>query len=144
MGQDLSTVGGRLLLLLKRMRISQAELARRLEIPPQMVTKWVKDRVGISEDYLRKIAEMGGVTVAWLRYGEEARPAVPEEPAPDSPAAIIISYVEQMAGFRRASGEAKPRDMVSIAYELAARERLSVEEYRRLDAWRDHLLGGEA
>lgn len=52
------------------MGIRQAEFARRIEEAPPQLSRWVMNRNVPQDGPLRKMAEVGGVSVAWLRYGD--------------------------------------------------------------------------
>jgi transcriptional regulator with XRE-family HTH domain len=54
----------------ERLHVSHAEFARRLGVKPPQLSRWVnRPDSAPGEESLRRIAELGGVSVAWLRYG---------------------------------------------------------------------------
>lgn len=70
---DLSTIGGRIRwAITKRLKINQAEAARRLKIKPSQLSRWVNDPDNPpNEKSLERIAKLTGLPKAWLRYGGE-------------------------------------------------------------------------
>jgi hypothetical protein len=54
----------------ERLRTSHADFARRLEVKPPQLSRWInRPDYPPGEAYLARIAELGEVPVAWLRYG---------------------------------------------------------------------------
>lgn len=66
----LNTPGDRIRWVIEdRLQMKQAPFARRIGATPQMLSRWLADTYFPEERYAERIAEEGGVTVAWLRYG---------------------------------------------------------------------------
>jgi transcriptional regulator with XRE-family HTH domain len=88
--KNLDTFGDRLRWAIEdHMRITQAEFARRLGVWRSQVTRWIKDNPP-GEENMGRIAELTGLSAAWLRYGDEvaapvasAREADEEEVSPN-------------------------------------------------------------
>lgn len=51
-------------------KISRAETARRLEVKPQQISKWLAREYAPSEETVERLASVLEVPVPWLRYGE--------------------------------------------------------------------------
>jgi transcriptional regulator with XRE-family HTH domain len=55
----------------ERLGVTHADFARRLGVKPPQLSRWVnRPDSPPSEPYLERIAGLGNVPVAWLRYGE--------------------------------------------------------------------------
>jgi transcriptional regulator with XRE-family HTH domain len=55
----------------ERLGVTHAEFARRLGVKPPQLSRWInRPDSPPSEPYLERIAGLGNVPVAWLRYGE--------------------------------------------------------------------------
>lgn len=82
--KDLTTFAGRLRWAIENhMKISQAEFARRLGLWRSQLSRWLAGNMP-SEENLEHIAELTGLSVAWLRYGDAATDtAVVEEVSPN-------------------------------------------------------------
>jgi transcriptional regulator with XRE-family HTH domain len=52
--------------------VSNAELAAAVDVDPATVSQWRTDAFPPNDERLKKIAELLGVTVAWLRYGSDS------------------------------------------------------------------------
>ena len=121
--------GARLRWLIEtRLGWTHAEFARRLGVPRPQLSRWL-NRAGMlpSERYLARMAELGGVSPAWLRYGLEgggteepsaaaARAAAAEGGAPDELAAEELfrhfeGLVRRMGGAEVAPEELKLRKL---------------------------------
>ena len=66
-----TTIGERIRWLVeRRLGVSHVEFARRLGVKPPQLSRWInRGDYPPSEGYLARIAELGGVPSAWLRYG---------------------------------------------------------------------------
>lgn len=66
-----STVGRRIRWIVEEhLRIPHAEFARQLGVKPPQLSRWInRPDYPPSETYMARIAELGRVPVAWLRYG---------------------------------------------------------------------------
>jgi transcriptional regulator with XRE-family HTH domain len=54
----------------ERLGTTHGDFARRLGVKPPQLSRWInRPDYPPSESYLGRIAELGGVRVAWLRYG---------------------------------------------------------------------------
>lgn len=84
-GDGVTTVGERIRSVIEeKLGITHADFARRLGVKPPQLSRWVNQPDSPpSEPYLEKIARLGGVTVAWLRYGEGSARAEDEIAAED-------------------------------------------------------------
>jgi transcriptional regulator with XRE-family HTH domain len=66
----LDSVGARLRWAIEEQtKVSHAEFARRAGIDPTQLSRYVKNRNAPREDLFERMAELAGVSVAWLRYG---------------------------------------------------------------------------
>ena len=82
----------------RRLGWTHAEFARQLEVPAPQLSRWL-NRAGMlpSERYLERMAELGGVSPAWLRYGvgsaalEEEALALRTTPEEDAAAGDALS-----------------------------------------------------
>ena len=79
----METIGKRISSLRKAMGMKQEELAERLDVSGQAVSKWENDQTCPDISALPKLARLFGITVDELLEGKEALPAVrvlpPEE-----------------------------------------------------------------
>lgn len=72
MAAEGETIGDRIRWAVEtHMGITQSEFARRLDVKQPQVSRWINDASRPpNETSLKTIAEMSGVSPAWLRYGE--------------------------------------------------------------------------
>jgi transcriptional regulator with XRE-family HTH domain len=69
-------IGKRIRLLRKKLGITQAELASRLETDGNTVSRWERDKLGVRSDNLSKLAVVLNTSVAYL-IGETDNPLSP-------------------------------------------------------------------
>jgi transcriptional regulator with XRE-family HTH domain len=76
-------IGDRIRQVRESLELGRLEFAGRLSVHPGSVARWESGGSIPQPFYLRRIAELGGVSVGWLRYGaEDASAAGPRrEPA---------------------------------------------------------------
>lgn len=70
--EHLGSVGERIRWVIEeRLGVTHANFARRLGVKPPQLSRWInRPDSPPSEPYLERIAGLGNVPVAWLRYGE--------------------------------------------------------------------------
>lgn len=67
------TLKGRLLLRLKQVGLTQADLAREMSINPQNISHWL-ERQSIPSNHLVKICELLKCSIRWLLIGDDVSP----------------------------------------------------------------------
>ena len=89
-----ATFGDRLTFAREAAGLSQDELARRLGVEPERVTRWEADTDEPRANRLQMIAGMLGVSLAWLLTGTG------EPPSADGPGEVseILSEIRQVRG----------------------------------------------
>jgi transcriptional regulator with XRE-family HTH domain len=65
------TLGERLTLAMKRKGVKNPEVAAAAQVVPNTVSKWRNDVQPPDEPQLQRVAAFLGVTVGWLRYGQQ-------------------------------------------------------------------------
>ena len=101
----------------ERLGTSHAEFARRLGVKPPQLSRWInRADYPPGEGYAARIAELGGVSLAWLRYGEgEAgdggRPRAGDELATEELFRHFEGMVRRMGGAGVAPDELKLRKL---------------------------------
>ena len=71
-GAEVKTIGKRLRWVIERhLHISQADFSRKIGKSRQLVNRWLNDpKRPPAERNIEEIADVSGVSLAWLRYGE--------------------------------------------------------------------------
>lgn len=82
----------RLLDLMKTHGITtQYRLSKKLKIRPNITNNWFTDKASCPRDkYLKRIADLFGVSMSWLRYGEEK-----DSPTLSTEATALASEIEK-------------------------------------------------
>lgn len=130
-----------------------AEALRRVEGIPTKTGK--AEAIGVSEGTIRRWLagdiplplrkDTRDPLVRFLTTGEEN--GIHEVPTPDpagTPAEQLLQYLGVRAGLRRVAKELTDKDLIAVAYTIATKDRWPVEEFKKLDAWRDAILGQQS
>lgn len=82
---DHTEVIARLRHLMKTTGLNQAALARRIELDPSNVSKYLSGRLPLSDVFLNRIIVTLGVSPSWLKYGQGYPYAETDDDTPDLP-----------------------------------------------------------
>ena len=113
------TIGKRIAQLRREKGLTQEELANRMGVSPQAVSKWENDQTCPDISALPKLARLFGVTVDELLEGKEALPAVrmlPPEQRKDIKDMLLRITVDSAEGDRIRVN--LPMALVEIAMEI--------------------------
>jgi len=93
----------RLRLARERVRLTQTDVAERLELTPQSVSQWEAGRMLPSSNNLRKLAGILGVSLDWLGSDESRLEDLDEGSASLPVSALRSSTSSRRAGYVRVS-----------------------------------------
>jgi DNA-binding XRE family transcriptional regulator len=62
-----------------RTDLTQYEAAYELNVPPRTYQSWENGEVETSRENYRKVADLFGVTVNWILFGQDEEPPMPSE-----------------------------------------------------------------
>ena len=84
----------------QRCALTQEQLAEKMSVSRQAVTKWESGQSAPSTDNLFRLADIFGTTVDFLLTESESSQAKPDtpllEPHPESPAAVLAGWISNM------------------------------------------------
>jgi hypothetical protein len=107
---------------------SHTDFSRRLGVKPPQLSRWInRPDYPPSEAYLGRIAELGGVRVAWLRYGV-GDPLVGEEDGAPAEAAPTGDQLAAEDLFRHFEGMVRRMGGADVAPEELRLRKLDVVE----------------
>jgi transcriptional regulator with XRE-family HTH domain len=116
---------------------NQTEKARRLGISESTVRRWLAGEVALP---LRKGTREP--LERFVTYSDELGADLEAGSEPRTPAEELLHYLGVRAGLRRVARELTDKDLIAVAYTIARKDSWPLEELRKLDAWRDDILGG--
>ena len=116
---------------------SQREKARRLGVSDSTVRRWLSGEISVP---LRRGTR--GPLERFLATSDELWGESEPGGEPRTPAEELLHYLGMRAGLRRVARELTDKDLIAVAYTIARRDGWPIEELRKLDAWRDAILGG--
>ena len=112
-----------------RLRTSHAEFSRRLAVKPPQLSRWInRPDYPPGETYLARIAELGEVPVAWLRYGVGDPLAGEENGASSEAAAPAADELAAEDLFRHFEGMVRRMGGAEVAPEELRLRKLDVIE----------------
>lgn len=116
---------------------AKSEKARRIGVSESTIRRWLDGKIATplrtdTRKPLERFLELPG-------DGEEDG-GVPLPDPQGSPAEQLLHMLGMRAGMRRVAREMTDKDMITTAYTIARADGWSIEEFRKLDAWRDAIL----
>lgn len=72
------SIGGRIRQTRAVQKLTQAEMAKRLDVSPATVSGWEIGDYGISLESAVRVADLGGVSLDWLVKGNDGAGTAPE------------------------------------------------------------------
>lgn len=85
-------IGSRIRQIREDLSLTQARFAEKIGVDYQSLSKWERNLVVPTANYLIKIASLGNVTTDWLLTGKE--PKFKTKPRFDSATAELINYIQ--------------------------------------------------
>lgn len=82
--------------LRKQVGLTQAELAKKLNVGQSTVAGWESEYRKIDSEMLQKLAELFGVTVGYILGAENKTPALPEQDGRDPEDAELDSLLPRL------------------------------------------------
>ena len=116
---------------------NQSEKARRLGVSESTVRRWLSGDVALP---LRKGTR--APLERFVTFSDDTFPGASTRDGPATPAEELLHYLGVRAGLRRVARELTDKDLIAVAYTIARKDNWPLEELRKLDAWRDAILGG--
>lgn len=116
---------------------NQSEKARRLGVSESTVRRWLAGDVALplrkgTREPLERFVAMSDELWHEAEGGGEGGSAAEE----------LLHYLGVRAGLRRVARELTDKDLIAVAYTIARKDDWPLEELRKLDVWRDEILGG--
>lgn len=119
---------------------NQTEKARRLGVSESTVRRWLSGEIAVP---LRRSTREP--LERFLR-GESRDPDATEPGSDHQPTAAeeLLDHLRQRAGLRRVARELTDKDLIAVAYTIARKDNWTLDELKKLDAWRNEILGERA
>jgi transcriptional regulator with XRE-family HTH domain len=129
-----ATVGERLAWLIEACEVSKADFAKQIDVDRQTVGAWTHGRRGIGVDHLVRIAEVTGVSLGWLRFGEGVPFPAADRPGNRYPEAEqIILDVARLPNL-------EPDERAVEAFRRAVRRRTQRGTLIQVAEWAEEIL----